>query len=115
MGKKTVLMILCSFLLVNMFYFNTAAASSSYLVSGKITDSNLRPINGTKIVFEMEGGLKSVQIANTNNRGNFAIYLPSKSKTYWVTIGKEKYKTYRGKVHLKDDADNSIFNFILNK
>lgn len=113
MGKKNLLMVLCSFLLVNMFYLNTAAASSSYLVSGKITDSSLRPINGAKIVFEMEGGLKNIQIANTNNRGNFAIYLPAKSKTYWVTIGKEKHKTYRGKIHLKDDSD--VFNFILNK
>ena len=111
-NKKILLIILCSFLLVDMFYFNTVLASSSYLISGKITDSNLRPIDGAKIVFEMEGGLHSIQITNTNNRGNYEIYLPLKSKTYWITIGKEKYKTYRGKIYLTDNYDN--FNFTLN-
>jgi len=112
-NKKNLLIILCSVLLVNVFYFNTAAATSRYLISGKITDANLRPIEGAKIVFEMEGGLKNIQIANTNNRGNYTIYLPLTSKTYWVTIGKEKYRTYRGKVYLTDDCDN--LNFTLHK
>jgi hypothetical protein len=112
-NRNIFLIILGSFLLVNMFHFNTAMATSSYLISGKITDSNLMPIDGAKIVFEMEGGLNGIQVAKTNNRGNYTIYLPVTSKTYWVTIGKEKYKTYRGKIYLKDDCDN--FNFILHK
>jgi hypothetical protein len=112
-NKKIFLMVLSSFLLVNMFYFNTVSATSRHLVSGKITDSNLRPITGAKIVFEMEGGLNSIQVATTNNRGNYTIYLPLTSKTYWVTIGKENYRTYRGKILLEDDCDN--FNFTLLK
>jgi len=112
-NRKIFLLILGSFLFVNLFHFNTAAATAKYLISGKITDSNLRPIDGAKIVFEMEGGLNSIQVAKTNNRGNYTIYLPVTSKTYWVTIGKEKYKTYRGKIYLKDGSDN--FNFILYK
>ena len=66
-------------------------------------------------MFEEEGGLKKIHIAKTDKRGNFSICLPEKNKTYWVTIGKENYRTYRGKVHLKDGADNFIFNFVLNK
>ena len=31
-------------------------------------------------MFEMEGGLNSIQIANTNNRGNYEIYLPLKEQ-----------------------------------
>jgi hypothetical protein len=112
-NRKIFLLILSSFLFVNLFHFNTAAATAKYLISGKITDSNLRPIDGAKMVFEMEGGLKGIQIAKTDNRGNYTISLPVTNKPYWVTIGKEKYKTYRGKIYLKDASDN--FNFILHR
>ncbi len=112
-NRKIFLLIIGSFLFVNLFYFNTAGATAKYLISGKITDSNLRPIDGAKVVFEMEGGLKGIQIAKTDNRGNYTISLPATNKTYWVTIGKERYKTYRGKINLKDGSDN--FNFVLHK
>ncbi|GMA99843.1 carboxypeptidase-like regulatory domain-containing protein [Pelosinus sp. IPA-1] len=113
MKNKRILLIIFSFLLVNMLYINTAAATSKVPISGKITDSDLRPITGAKIVFEMEGGLNGIQVAKTDYRGNYTIYLPLTSKTYWVTIGKDKYRTYRGKIHLKDDSDN--FNFTVHK
>jgi len=96
-----------------MFYISTAAATSKVSISGKITDSDLKPITGAKIVFEMEGGLNGIQVAKTNYRGNYTIYLPATSKNYWVTIGKDKYRTYRGKILLTGDSDN--FNFTVHK
>ncbi|MBU2701058.1 hypothetical protein Ga0466249_002169 [Sporomusaceae bacterium BoRhaA] len=106
--------ILCSIILTSLFYLNTVYASSNCSISGKITDSNLKPIQGAKIIFELDGALNSMQSITTNYRGNYIVNAPLKNKTYWVTIGKKGYKTYRGKVHLTNE-DSFVFDVILNK
>jgi hypothetical protein len=99
---------------MNICSLNTVYASSNYIISGKITDSDLRPIKGAKITFEMDGGLNGIQSMTTNYKGNYVSTMSLKSGIYWVTIGKEGYKTYRGKIYLTND-NSYVFDFVLKK
>jgi len=105
---------LCSILGYNIFLPPHVNASSNYVISGKITDSNLKPINGAKIVFEMDGGRNGIQSIITDYKGDYKVNVPANNKTYWITIGKEGRRTYRGKIQIANDG-SYIYNFVLNK
>lgn len=112
-NKRTLLLIIFTCILTFTLFLGSVNASNSYPVSGKITDSSLKPIAGAKVVFEMAGGKNTVYISTTNARGNYAINVPEKNKFYWITIGKDGYKTYRGKVYLAEES--VVFDFNLNR
>jgi len=116
LARKKFRIITCGlFILINIFCLNIVSANSTYSISGKITDSDFKPIKDAKIVFEMDGGTNGIQIASTDERGNYTVKVPIKGKAYWVTIGKEGYKTHRSKVQLVDKNDDFVFDFVLNK
>ena len=108
------LTILCSIFLYGIFLLPHVNATPSYVISGKITDSNLKPIEGTKVVFEIDGGVNGIQSTITDYKGDYKVNVPVNNKTYWVTIGKEGYRTYRGKIQLTNE-NIFVFNFVLNK
>ncbi|WP_169717652.1 hypothetical protein SPSIL_010300 [Sporomusa silvacetica DSM 10669] len=112
-NKRTLLLIIFTCILTFLLFLGSVNASNGYPISGKITDSSLKPIVGAKIVFEMDGGKNIVYISKTNARGNYEVNVPEKNKFYWVTIGKDGHKTYRGKVYLSEET--LVFDFNLNR
>jgi uncharacterized GH25 family protein len=90
--------------------FNITIEPDKYPISGKIIDNNGDPIEGAKIMFELEGGLSGVQEATTDQLGNYSTGVSTKNQWYWVTIIKDGYKTSRTK-YWTGDINN--FNYTL--
>jgi len=79
-------------------------------ISGKIINRNGEPLEGVKITFEQNGGLTGVQIAFTDQNGNYKYTVPTDNQNYWITIMKEGYQNVRTQWYM---GGGQIYNYTL--
>jgi len=92
---------LCFLIVLVSLTSAVSAAPQICMVSGKITNWKLEPIDGAKIIFEATENKGFAVSTYSDGNGNYSSnQMPSSGSagtSYWITIMKDGYKPYRGK------------------